>query len=185
MRSEVDRVSIIVSMRLSRFAFLLLIVLQLDGCGAMRMCNVCSAKSCNDRGAKIFAAALTEVMDSSVVYNAQGCLRQCGKGVVIKAFGDNMEPAPKGLLAWYPVVDTEAEAVKHAAALLADMGGLDEAKLEAVEAKLAAGDRALPVDPPVFEETCEHCGAGLAKYRGKCAACGDSGERVFFGKFGG
>ena len=96
-----------------------------------------------------------------VAVNTPGCLRKCGKGVVFKAFGEHLDPPPKGCFGWYPVVDDEAEAVRAACDLLEKMGGLDEEKKADIETRMAAGERVLTAqEPPKWESRCEACGAG-------------------------
>ena len=64
----------------------------LPTCAAIKQCNVCSSTSCLYRGAKLFESALRELKTDDVTINAPGCLRQCGRGVVFKAFGDGLDP---------------------------------------------------------------------------------------------
>ena len=53
---------------------------------------------------------MQELKTDDVSVNQAGCIRKCGKGVVFKAFGGQLEEsAPNGLIAWYPVVDDEQE----------------------------------------------------------------------------
>ena len=79
--------------------------------GVNKMCNVCVATACVQRGARLFENAMLELKSDDVSVNQAGCIRKCGKGVVFKAFGGQLEEsAPNGLIAWYPVVDDEHEA---------------------------------------------------------------------------
>ena len=170
------------------FIFLFLFFfLILSACHAVnKMCNICVSTTCLYRGARIFEDAMKSLATDDVAVNTPGCLRKCGKGVVFKAFGEHLDPPPKGCFGWYPVVDDEAEAVRAACDLLEKMGGLDEEKKADIETRMAAGERVLTAqEPPKWESRCEACGAGLVseKTTETCLACGGSGERVFFGKF--
>ena len=87
--------------------WLLLCVLPVTH-GVNKMCNVCIATACVQRGARLFENAMLELKTDDVSVNQAGCIRKCGKGVVFKAFGGQLEEsAPSGLIGWYPVVDDE------------------------------------------------------------------------------
>ena len=167
--------------------WLLLCILPITH-GVNKMCNVCVATACVQRGARLFENAILELKSDDVTVNQAGCIRKCGKGVVFKAFGGQLEEsAPNGLIGWYPVVDDENEAVRAAVETLVEMDGLDAAKLDRLDSVLAAGARALTQsEPPKFESRCEHCNAGLVSSRTSdtCVACGGTGERVGRGAFG-
>ena len=164
----------------------LLLALCSSSSHALKMCNICVSTSCEYRGARLFESAVKALATPDVNVGTPGCLRKCGQGVVLKAFGGLCKPAPAGLFAWYPVVDDEAEAVRAACDLLTTMDGLDEEKRIALVARLEAGERVLENDPPRYEARCENCGAGLVSERtsSSCAACSGTGKRVWRGQFG-
>jgi hypothetical protein len=101
----------------------------------------------------------------------ESCLGGCGGGVIVKIVHPGAAPplSKNRSRALDPLTD-EAMAIRAAADLLRELGGLDETMLDSLEAKLASGDQALRHSEP--PDMCAQCGVALQLYRGNCAKCG-------------
>jgi hypothetical protein len=126
-------------------------------------CRVCTSSSCTPNGSELLLEALQTLLSDvdPVDVKRENCLGGCGGGVIVKNGGRRKALKP---------LKDEAMAISVAAELLRELNGLDEAALETIQAKLAAGERVLSnCEAP---EICSQCGIGLQLYRGKCAKCG-------------